>query len=833
MIKDQSILGLPGRSGPVAPVADPQVVRQILKNRRYDKDRMVLTALEYLEVLKSIRPYQTALARAIRALIDPDGVSARDYSVWAGQPGSEDFCAVDACGNAMVILPKAVTEQADRPLISAEMTYFPGWFLQCVLRTVVDLTTLPSPAMLATLEPLFDGHSQLGQAPWLETAWIDMPVDMHSGAIASDTWLVPSLPPQPLSTVLTERPWCPHARGFRPFSIYHRPSSWSASTGPGDVLNRLHWSRPRIAIVALTGVDMQPERIAEAAVRVYRTHYDAHLNLRFRLEHKATMSDQAVRFTFNRVRRPELVPQGWQGAPPDFGRARPEAFLPPRFGDVGPAERAEPVDLPPMPEGFEDAVPEDDDVVLQSSGEFANLPPPRDPATLELDEPLDLDPLDAAEDAATAAPGEEFDGADGEDEGGVDAPLTTRSRASAAPPLPHALAMLYSRPQERHLDYVLHFITTSGELFGFFSKEGLRYGNGKDLGFLLEFTNRLAPLVAQILENPSEMLTGKLSAAFTDFAVLEPLLLDLTFADPKDGDCHFEVSVEMLKDGGAGRNVPQAGQVAPVPEIADDSGTDVELIFDGFDTIAPRVEDLPESQPYYRVRIRHTGDLKVGLRQPISNLLGLYLATYLPFLPTFGLNIAGFIDLYVETVADRSAFDTLPYDRWRATEPRARDKRELATGDVLSHEHSLWRFGDLLSELEENFSLIGGFTPAFVMFDIIDVLHFAADLITTPYNLVTSGELVGRNLFGQRVEPVEHVIMLLALAPFLSKSKIKMGVNLVAATGAFGLLGWTAKDAALGDSAVELNAKEMAEKYGGYTRMHDLTPQSPTWWTPE
>lgn len=765
--------------------------------RTYARDRIVLTPQEYIVVGKSVAPLRASIERALATLLSPDGLSARDYASWSGIPGSDDFCLVDFCGNATVILPQETREDAGRELRAVEATYIPGWFLQSVLRTIVDASKGPVPK----LPPLFAGHDPLGTAKVLERSWIDMPVDFGDpGFLQSPEF------PKPVRMTLTERPWCAYARGFKPYSLHTVASSWVGALKKNGEIDNLVWSRPRLSLVALTGVDMVPERLGGKAAGIYGPLFDVVLNSRFKKEHRNTISHQTVRLGFNRVRKPDAVPQGWRNSPPDFGRAHPVDFLPPKLNGAGTADRSERFELPPELVEGTGGQEEEDDVLLEDTYEPAGLPEATETEAGEPDIGLepDTDPDDDIEDAPSP-----------ENEGGTDAPLAGPASVQEAPARsqPADLAGLYVRPAERHLEFCLSFTTTTGELFGFYSKKGIEYAAGADMNGLLAFIHKLNPMLAAMAEKNvgSFLELDPANFLFADLMILEPLLLDVSFADPKDGDCHFEISVELLKEGGWFRhNVPQKGQIDPVPEPLDENGTDVELERppppDG--DAGPRLEDLPDDQPFYRVRIRHTGELSIGLRQPLSNLLG--------------RGMPGFIELYVEKMAHREEFRALPYERWRATKPKKAHRKDPYGLDIHTHEHSPGLFLDTLNELVETASLGGGFTPAVAVFDAIDVLHLATYLTSREYNLIRYGDSAGYTAFGQRVEgTLQPAMMLLAAAPVLSKGKLKAGFQIVGATGAFGMLGWTAWDAAANAPVATAATAELAKRFGGYARMSD------------
>lgn len=766
--------------------------------------RLRLSVAAYARVKRSLAPFRDALADAARCMAAPDGQSARDYARWHGQPGGDRFCLVDFCGNAIVLRPAPPSAQAGRPLQGVEVTYIPGWLLQSALRAIVEIPTGTPISQLATLDPLFDGHDPLGQASWLQTLWIDMPVDMQGGAIGKGEAPGTKPPPQPLRVTLTETPECPHAPGFRPFHLHPTGSSWNSVLRDQSQIERLSWSRPRLTITCLTGVQMAPEPLGQTAVEILRKEYQDQLNARFALSHPKTLSQQALRLSFHRLRRPAEIPQGWQAMEPNLAQVRPEAFLPP-VADTTPSEERAPYELPPDPEA--EIGWSEDDVILGDGYGYANLPPAEGP------EPAEPPPVLGPAIPPVSAP---------------PAPLPRRA-------LPSALRQLYAQPPERHLQHCLKMNTASGTLLGFFSRKAFETAGGKDLSFQLSFLYQISAQLAMLGEKLSEIQeainTGDPRQALADVMVLEPLLLDLSYSDPRDGNCHFEISVEMLQESDVmGANPSQPGQTQQAPAWQDQGGTDLELSLPRL--TAPKPEQLPRSSPQYRVRIRHCGALSIGFRQPISNLLGLYLTEYLPqALPDFGLSIAGMIDLYVEPMEDRRGFDTLPYERWRATPPNPEHHRPLGSQDVRSHLDGAGLFGDMLNELYDSAALIGGFTPAAPIFDGLDLLHLASYLTTLPYNLIQYGEPSGRTLFGHKVDGMlEPAMMFVAAAPMLSRSHVKAGFQIIGASGAFGLLGWTAWDAATNASVPKATASTLAKRYGGYAQMQDRAVTGSDWW---
>lgn len=753
---------------------------------------------EYNRVKISIAPFREAIKTAVDTLLSPDGISGRDYASWSGIPGTDRFCMVDFCGNATVITPQTVDEDANRKLRSAKVTYIPGWFLQSVIRTIVNIPPLAAfNRLLPLLTPLFDGHDSLGKACALETAWIDTPVDLEEMD-----------PPKPFSVTITERPWCPHAVGFKPYAIHNVASSWTSALNATGEVAKIVWSRPRISLVALTGVDMSSKRLGSEAAEIYDSIFDTRLNARFNKEFETTISNQRAHLGFNRVRRADKVPQGWHNTGPDFGRAHPDDFLPPRMDGLARPDESKPFVLPAeLIGGFEDQDEEVADVLVDTY-EPDKLPEPQEDAEPDANAPAQTDGEagDAVDGADTPPPADATNGPNAP----IAAPVIEQAKPSAS--ASNRLAILLGDQPERHLEFCLNFTTTTGELFGFYSKKGIEYAAGADMNGFLAFIHKLNPALAAVAEtNAGSLLELDLANLMADVMILEPLLLDVSYADQSDGDCHYEVSVELLKSGGwFADNAMQAGQIDPAPKQTEESGTDVEYAepAEGGTENRPRLTDLPDKQPYYRVRIRHTGKLDVGVRQPLSNLLA--------------YDMLGFIELYVEPLENRDAFRSLPYKRWRATKPDKAHLKQLGLGDIHTHEHSPGIYADILGELVDTASLVGGFTPAVVIFDAIDVLHFATYLTTMSANLILNGEATGRTATGQRVEGVlQPAMMLLAAAPILSKGKVKAGFQLVGATGAFGMLGWTAWDAASNASVAKTTTGELAKRYGGYTRMND------------
>ncbi len=265
------------------------------------------------KVKRSIRPFLSELQTCMRAMDDPDDISTASGASYVGLPGGSNFATVDFLGNALIAQGDFAPGKH-----RLKLTYFPGWFLQVLIRArLIPHWSIPPKQACEQIS-----FEQVGNN-------IDIAVRHLERA-------------RPLQIELDQLKLYRGDAHERPFHYHFQPSRWNALTnredGEPDVtvlepdkLLRVEWSQPRLTLSLLPGVKSHVTEIAETArticFREYHGHNEIMLNFA-QIQEPGIFSTQTVNFDYRRQQDGNL-PKGWMRNAPTAGQYTIADCLPP------------------------------------------------------------------------------------------------------------------------------------------------------------------------------------------------------------------------------------------------------------------------------------------------------------------------------------------------------------------------------------------------------------------------------------------------------------------------------------------------------------------------
>lgn len=627
-------------------------------------------------------------------LAEPADVSRADLSFWSGGPGTAIYCSVDACGNALVVLPESEM-RVDDDERCLEITYVPGWFVN-------GLTATGLLGFHGERSRCLIGHDSFGNPPVRFKVKVRELRKVPAGRL----------------------PYHYHYRPAQPTSVLDLPrqptrDEQRRGVSPEREMAVVSWCSPRLSLTVGPNVWFSRKALTPRTAEILsnahepsgRSFRDATvLKSMFRRtgDPPVVVSNQDLLLDFRRVFDVDQVPTGFGRTPPPRAVYTTEDFFPP----------------------LTQRLRTDQELLGAAWGElidtdFVDL---EFPLNLGGDEAFDedawLEDLEALEDSLTDPP--------------IDAPVTTVldtpfSLDTIDPGF--AIAMTEVDADEVYKRYE----TNRGVVLALHPRDGILQAGGMRKAPRNALAEMLGHIAHQIVDLYALLTTG----GFAFPTEYQPALLDISVTDiGRPGRFEFAV-VPFDKDD---EDAERTEQTAPYS-----------------------LYSLPEEPPFYRVGVRHTAGVTVGLRNGPD--------------PIATTKAYEYLSLHTTVVSD-DEFEKTSFDVWRSDSTQWGQRRALGMADLVKLTPWEDPQRQLVGAYWDTASLFLGFTPVAPFLDLIDI----GNCLVWAASMDEKGQ--GLDLFTNPVTPATAGLLALSALPALTPGQVKLAATVVSATPLAGLMGW-------------------------------------------